>query len=297
MIYYNDLSYYSLQHFENAQNVGWINTSGDFNQGEVPEQFIEKLWAYMNYPVNTIRSDHHQSLTYHGKEVGVGYSEIRVLDRDGKTRFAAPDAIVSYICDLHYLPPEPFIHAVINGPQPNSTEYQAYFATYHEDSLWGESKKVVQASQEIKGNIIAHRNEVVVQMIHNNVDLINILTSEGSLLNTAIINKNVQLAKQLIYLGIDIHKFSGIELITALNYDATEIIDLLLAHNISFNLSTPYLNPLFIATKKGNLRAVKQLLERGIDTHIQYSNEFIQNLTVLQLAQQMNHKEIVALLK
>ncbi|OAB45503.1 ankyrin repeat domain-containing protein [Paenibacillus glacialis] len=297
MNYFKDLTYYSLQHFENSKNVGWINKKADFYKGNVSEEFIKKLWEYIKYPLNMVRDTNDSIvMTYNNEKVTLGFSEIRVLGEDCVKRFAAPDLIFQYVMEYNYCPPKEFIDAVLSGPKPNSLEYKNYMSKFNEDSLWGEDIGIVELSEKLRKSILNYNNEFVKEVIQEDLKWINILTKEGSLLNVSILNKNIDLAKQLISREIDINKFSGIELINALLNDENELIELLLSKNIMFNLSSPKMNPLFIATRKGNFKAVEMLLDNGVDATLEYSNEFMRNFSVIELARKMNQNEIVTLL-
>jgi ankyrin repeat protein len=98
-------------------------------------------------------------------------------------------------------------------------------------------------------------------------------------------------------MNIDINKFSGVELISALQNSENELIELMLHKGILFNLSSPKTNPLFIAVRKGNSEAVRMILDKGIDATLEYSNEFMKSFSAIQLAQNMKQNEIVAILE
>ena len=93
---YKDFTYYhySDHHFENALNIiGWINNA-DGNT-VIDELFLKRLIKYLDYPFNTLRSyPELREITIFGKEYTLGYSELRVLDQNGKKKYAAPDMIV-----------------------------------------------------------------------------------------------------------------------------------------------------------------------------------------------------------
>ncbi|GIP59740.1 ankyrin repeat domain-containing protein [Paenibacillus woosongensis] len=297
MICYKDMTCYSLHHFENSKNVGWINIKNDFHRASLSEEFVSNLWEYIRYPLNVDRTSNDSVVVQYNKETKtLGFSEIRVISEDGLTKYAAPDLIFQYITQYSYCPPQEFIDAVLKGPKPTSPEYKYYISKYNEENLWGEDSKIVELSQNITNNIINNNNEYVSTLIQEKVDYINILTKDGSLLNASILNNNIGMAIQLLTMNIDVNKFSGIELISAILCQEDELIELLLGKNIMFNLSSPKTNPLFIATRKGNHKAVKLLLEHGIDPSIEYSNEFMRNFSVLDLAKKMNQGEIVSLL-
>lgn len=287
MISYKDLTYYCLHHFENSYNVGWIDVQDDFPKVSLSQEFMAKLWEYIKFPLNVHRSSNDSVLVhYNGEKKTLGFSEIRVLSKDSLKRYAAPDLIFHYVTKYNYCPPEEFIEAVLTGPKPGSSEYIHFMSKYNEENLWGENAEIVELSEMLRKNIISHSNAYVIRILEENLEYIHILTKEGSLLNLSILNRNIALAKQLLTMGIDLNKFSGIELISALTHEEDDLIELLLARNVMFNLSSPRTNPLFIATRKGNLKAVQLLLENGVDPSIEYSNEFMRNFSVIDLARE-----------
>lgn len=105
------------------------------------------------------------------------------------------------------------------------------------------------------------------------------------------------MVKDLILLGADLNKFSGIELNNAVAESENEIVRLLLTYNIMIDVSTPKSNPLFTAIRKGNYEASKILLENGIDANVKYTNEFMKNMDAFTLAERCNQDRIVELLE
>lgn len=116
----------------NTYNIGWIE-GNSFNRGDVSDEFIQNLWEYLKYPVNSNRGMYYNTFLdnygdayvacHNGYQIVLGAAEIRVLDLCRKVVYAAPDLIIHYIIDHKYLPPKEFVEAVINGPKPNSEEY------------------------------------------------------------------------------------------------------------------------------------------------------------------------------
>lgn len=49
---------YSLHHFENSKNVGWIDIKNDFHRASLSEEFVSKLWEYIRYPLNVDRTSY-----------------------------------------------------------------------------------------------------------------------------------------------------------------------------------------------------------------------------------------------
>ncbi len=57
-----------------------------------------------------------------GETLLLGTAEIRVFSEQGEI-FAAPTLIYHYVAVHHYLPPEAFVNAVLQGPRPQSQRY------------------------------------------------------------------------------------------------------------------------------------------------------------------------------
>ena len=51
-MYFKDLTKYKYTDKEDALNIGWLEKGHMINKGDVPEEFIEKLWKCLRYPVN-----------------------------------------------------------------------------------------------------------------------------------------------------------------------------------------------------------------------------------------------------
>lgn len=143
--------------------------------------------------------------------------------------------------------------------------------TLNIDFLWGEPDDIIVISEKLRNGVLNNDRK----LIYDHSAFCNIITKDGSLLNVAIKSRNVELVKDLILLGSDLNKFSGIELNNAVAESENEIIRLLLTYNIMIDVSTPKLNPLFTAIRKGNYDASKMLMEYGIDASIKYTNEFM----------------------
>lgn len=289
--YFRDFTFYSLHHFENAQNIGWMNKANDYSKGNVSSEFIENLLLYVKNPFNEIRMVPIKSNST--DFTALGSFEIRVITKDGKQKFAAPSMILHYVIEHNYCPPEEFMSAVINGPKPGSNEYEAYEKRYNIDCLWGEQDDIVVISEKLRNGVLNNDRK----LIYDHSAFCNIITKDGSLLNVAIKSRNVELVKDLILLGADLNKFSGIELNNAVAESENEIVRLLLTHNIMIDVSTPKSNPLFTAIRKGNYEASKILLENGIDANVKYTNEFMKNMDAISLAKRCKQDRIIELLE
>lgn len=61
----------------------------------------------------------------------LGFSEIRIPGK-GNIAYAAYDMIYHYIVDHHYQPPQEFIDAVLDAPEPNSEEFKKFLKPWRE---------------------------------------------------------------------------------------------------------------------------------------------------------------------
>lgn len=94
-MYYKDLTKYKYNgDSEDSLNIGWLDAAHTVNQGDVPKEFLEKLWKYLRYPVQVYRDFHTCNLCAHpqtgiptvsngDEKRKVGYYEIRVWGKNG----------------------------------------------------------------------------------------------------------------------------------------------------------------------------------------------------------------------
>lgn len=61
-MYFKDLTKYKYMDKEDSLNIGWLEKGHIVNKGDVPEEFIERLWNYLRYPVHVCRGYHVCSL-------------------------------------------------------------------------------------------------------------------------------------------------------------------------------------------------------------------------------------------
>jgi hypothetical protein len=160
MAYYPDLSTYTYCNSEEsarALNVGWLSAAQPYLQGEVPAGFTERLWAFCRTRVNQTRGFHdcefcsaNSHTPRRGEEtITIGSAEIRVFGSDGRV-YAAPNLIYHYVVEHHYEPPEEFISAVLDGPLPQSPDYEALAGNYqwHESYKWWLNQLVKERLRE-----------------------------------------------------------------------------------------------------------------------------------------------------
>ena len=148
MSYYRDLSEYCYNRFpmDGSLNVGWLDNIHPFKKGDVSEQFLDRLWGYLHFPMNVCRGFHiceicntyeafsaqcgAPSITYCDERLEVGYHEIRVFSENLNNIYAAPTLIFHYITEHKYLPPREFIDAVMTGFHPGSEQYRRQLLSF-----------------------------------------------------------------------------------------------------------------------------------------------------------------------
>lgn len=139
-MYFKDLTKYEYRTKENSLNIGWLQEGHSFDKGDVPAEFIAKLWTYLRYPTQVCRGFHVCDLCenpeksvpiveYKGQKREVGYYEIRVWGKNGNM-YAAPSLILHYILQHGYKPPQEFIDAVMDSEDADSEEYYQKILTY-----------------------------------------------------------------------------------------------------------------------------------------------------------------------
>ncbi|WFR59093.1 ankyrin repeat domain-containing protein [Anaerocolumna sp. AGMB13025] len=291
-----DLNKYMFQHFENAFNIGWNDNKSANNQKvSLDDKFYEQLKLFCESPLNYDLNGKHREIEVDGKKYVKGFGEIRILDLNKKIRYAAPNIIIDDILEGIYIPDSEFVEAVKLSPKPGEIEYEEFISRYNPDTYWGEEdyyvQKINSAVAELSKGIKEFR-----YCIEDN-DIKNCVTLDGSLLNYAInIGKN-DIASYLIEAGIDINIFGGIELLNAIKMNMTEVADVLIEKDIYMDDTVMNANPLVSAIRSGDKHLVLKLLNKKPELVKTYSNEFVRNCTMLDIARRCNNTEIIDILQ
>lgn len=136
-MYFEDLSLYSYREQEkmdNLYNIGWLEKNHEFSKGQVPDEFVDKLWDYSHFAVANTRGFHicdlcdhlpneMPSIEYKSNLLKVGTAEIRVFGKNNKI-YAAPNLVFHYVTKHGYKPADEFIEAVMEKLDPYSKTYQ-----------------------------------------------------------------------------------------------------------------------------------------------------------------------------
>ena len=130
-----------------------------------------------------------------------------------------------------------------------------------------------------------------------NIDLINIVVPEGSLLNYAITEGKEKEALWLIENGIDINAFDGLELMTAIKKNNNIIAKKLIDEGIVINSREMKDNPLVSAIRFSNAFLVEELMKNYRNLIVTYSNEYVRNCSVLDIAERTKNEKIINIVK
>lgn len=293
----SDMTKYCYQHFENAYNIGWNTNCNQLveKQEALNPVFIEKLAQYCQKPLNRDLNGKHCIIKVDGKKYVKGFGEIRIIDLVRKIKYAAPNIIVDDILNRKYIPPLEFINAVLTGPAFDSEEYQEFYRMYSEKNFWGETKenieKINKAIFLLENDFSAFKSYVTDNRF------INIVTPKGSLLNYAIIVGKEEEALWLLEYGIDINAFDGLELLTAIKRNSNVIAKVLIDKGIVVNGDEMRDNPLVSAIRFSNAFLVEELMKKYGNLNVTYSNEYVQNCTILDIAYRTKNEEVISTVK
>ena len=277
----SDMTKYCYQHFENAYNIGWnVNFDSTVESKETFDSiFIEKLTLYCENPLNSDLNGVCRETEIDGKKYVKGFGEIRIIDLKKKIRYAAPNVIIDDILNGKYIPPIEFVDAVLTGPTFDSEEYQEFYLNYSEKNFWGENeenlKKIVKVL-ELAGDFEGPK---------------------GSLLNYTITEGKEKEALWLIENGIDINAFDGLELMTAIKKNNNIIAKKLIDEGIVINSREMKDNPLVSAIRFSNAFLVEELMKNYRNLIVTYSNEYVRNCSVLDIAERTKNEKIINIVK
>lgn len=123
-MYYKDLTPY--EHYLNSPvphilNIGWLDSEHEFVRGDVPRGFAEKFYAILMSEVglacrvSQIRGVHSCKLCNLDRYPNpfVGSCQLWIPSSYHDVIYAAPSAIIHYIEDHSYQPPEIFLESVM----------------------------------------------------------------------------------------------------------------------------------------------------------------------------------------
>jgi hypothetical protein len=129
-----DLSGYTSDSLS-LPNVGWLDRTYAFPQGRTSQAFRDALAKHIRYSSVQTFGRHQCNLCNkkgHNVQIqlgdlgtiSLGSCEILVFSANDLV-YVAPDLVYHYVNECEYLPPEPFIEAVISSPCLPSDDYIA----------------------------------------------------------------------------------------------------------------------------------------------------------------------------
>ncbi|MED1093675.1 ankyrin repeat domain-containing protein [Bacillus paramycoides] len=143
-------------------------------------------------------------------------------------------------------------------------------------------------------------NEVK-QLIGNDKEILNTMTTFGTWLHVAAKKGHLEMVEYLINKGIDIDARGGTFDASALNLAAgaghLEIVKYLIKTGAELDVSLAKRNPLFGAIYGGHKEVAEYLVEKGIDISIRYTGENIKNMDAYEYAREFGQTEIAEYLK
>lgn len=140
-----DLTPYTYTQGDASINIGWLSVNEKIVVCETSIEFQEKLYRFCldDNLVKIMRGFHkcefcgrswdewgkdHPDYGEKAKWMSIGNGEIRVIG--SSAIYAAPALIYHYVIEHQYQPPQEFIDAVMNGPQPGSSEHVTLLKNY-----------------------------------------------------------------------------------------------------------------------------------------------------------------------
>ena len=160
------------------------------------------------------------------------------------------------------------------------------------------NKEVIKSMREaIKKDDL----NLVKELLKTNDDLLDIDTPFGSWLHVAADYGKIEIAKYLIYAGIDVNRKGGISggnpIRSAARHGYLDMIDLLYQSGTKLEVCAATQNPLFGAICNGHYEVAKFLIDKGIDITASYSIGKLENVDAYEYARQFGQLEIADYIK
>ncbi len=141
----------------------------------------------------------------------------------------------------------------------------------------------------------------VEELIGGSSEVLNMSNPLGSWLHIAARTGQVEVAKKLVELGIDVNSTGGAAGGNALNIAASEghleLVKFLINRGANLDVSKPERNPLFAAIHNGHFDVARILIDSGIDTSVKYTGETMVEMDAVAFADEWGRTEIKTLLE
>ena len=157
-----------------------------------------------------------------------------------------------------------------------------------------------QLAKELRTAIKQGDVQKMVTLINFDKSRLEMTTVFGTWLHVAALFGQLEVAKRLVEMGSNINARGGIWDGTPLNAAASQgyydVVNYLLDQGAVFDVSDSTRNPLFSAIYGGHTAIARLLIDRGIDAHVKYTGEYMQNMDALAFACELGRTDIVKLL-
>lgn len=159
----------------------------------------------------------------------------------------------------------------------------------------------IHLQKDIRSAIKKGDVEKLSELLGSSTERLNIQTPFGTWLHVAASKGQLEIAKKLLQLGIDINAlgsaYGGGALNNAASVGNIEMVEYLIAQGAEMDVTSPTRNPLFGAISNGSFDIAKILIEAGIDTKVKYGSGSTGEIDALSFAKEQGQTEIVNMLQ
>lgn len=154
--------------------------------------------------------------------------------------------------------------------------------------------------KQVQGAIKAGNADRVAELIGDDKAKLTMSTIFGPWLHIAADKGQLDVAKRLVAMGVDINARGGVAKNTALDHAASkghlDVVEFLLSLGAEIDVSEPERNPLFAAIYGGHPAMAELLITNGLDPHVTYVDSRGQPRNALAFANERGQKAIAEFL-
>ncbi len=154
--------------------------------------------------------------------------------------------------------------------------------------------------KQVQAAIKAGDADQVAELIGDDESKLTMSTIFGPWLHLAVAQGQLEVAKRLVSMGVDINARGGISNGAALDRAASkghlDIVEYLLSLGAEVDVSEPERNPLFSAVYGGHLAVAELLIKSGLDPHVTYMGSSGRPKNALSFANERGQEAIAELL-
>lgn len=158
----------------------------------------------------------------------------------------------------------------------------------------------IEGLKAIRAAIKSGDTDTVLSLISQRPGRLHMNTPFGSWLHVAASAGQINVVAALVELGLDVNLRTGVFDGAPINEAASGghhmVVQFLLDHGATLDVSAPERNPLFGAIYGGHLEIARLLLQSGIDFKIRYTGQSMKDMGAYEFAVERGQIEIAALL-